>query len=106
MAEKVGNDLKWATYFGSQWAMVKLKLIRVTNISVSSRISCTDGGGRAMANATIPSSGGFDFRVCEKVYCVLSRHNINTTCMGTGQNRRRTLILLHRNDELLQTIFG
>lgn len=59
---------------------MKLKLIRVTNISVSSRISCTDGGGRAMANATIPNSGVFAFLVWEKVYCGRNRHNINTTC--------------------------
>lgn len=68
--------------------MVKLKLIRVTNMSVSSRISCTDGGGRAMANATIPSSGGFAFLVCENVYCVRSRHNINTTCVIATNTER------------------
>lgn len=74
------------TYFGSQWAIVKLKLIRVTNISVSKRISCTDGGGNAMANATIPSSGGCDFRVCENVYCGRSLHSIKTTW---NENRTR-----------------
>lgn len=72
-------DLTAVTYFGSQWAIVKLKLIRVTNISVSKRISCTDGGGKAMANATMPNSGGCDFRVCENVYCGRNLHSINTT---------------------------
>lgn len=70
---------EFATYFGSQCAIVKLKLMRVTNISVSNRISCTDGGGSAMASATIPKSGGCDFRVCEYVYCGRNRHSIKTT---------------------------
>lgn len=48
-------------------------------MSVSRRISCTDGGGNAMANATMPSSGGWDFLVCENVYCGRSLHSINTT---------------------------
>lgn len=68
------------TYFGSQWAIVKLKLIRVTNMSVSKRISCTDGGGKAIASATIPSSGAGVFRECENVYCGRSLHSIRTTC--------------------------
>lgn len=67
------------TYFGSQWAIVKLKLILVTNMSHSKRISCTEGGGSAMARATIPRSGGCDFRVCENVYWGRRRHNIRTT---------------------------
>lgn len=72
-------NIAFHTYFGSQCAIVKLKLMRVTNISVSRRISCTDGGGNAMANATIPNSGGFDFRACEYVYCGRKRHNNRTT---------------------------
>uniref|UniRef100_A0A1A9VQG7 Uncharacterized protein n=1 Tax=Glossina austeni TaxID=7395 RepID=A0A1A9VQG7_GLOAU len=39
-------------------AMRKSKLIRITNISHSKRISCTDGGGNAIPNATIPNNGG------------------------------------------------
>lgn len=69
-----------STHFGSQCAIVKLKLMRVTNISVSKRISCTDGGGSAIAKATIPKSGGWDFRVCEYEYCGRKRHNNRTTC--------------------------
>lgn len=46
------------THLGSQCAIVKSKLIRVTNISDSRRISCTEGGGSAIANATIPNNGG------------------------------------------------
>lgn len=67
------------TYFGSQCAIVKLKLMRVTNISVSRRISCTDGGGSAIAKATMPNSGGCDLRVCEYEYCGRRRHNNSTT---------------------------
>lgn len=68
-----------ATHFGSQCAIVKLKLMRVTNMSASNRISWTDGGGNAIANATIPSSVGWDFRVCGYVYCGRKRQSNNTT---------------------------
>lgn len=48
---------------GSQCAMRKSKLIRVTNMSDSNRISWTEGGGNAMARATIPRRAGGDFRL-------------------------------------------
>lgn len=66
-------------YLGSQWAIRKSKLIRVTNMSDSRRISWTLGGGSAMAMATIPSRGGDDLRVCEKVYCGRSLDRTSTT---------------------------
>lgn len=52
----------------------------MTNMSVSSRISWTLGGGRAIASETMPSSGGDDFLVCENVYCGLSLHTSSSTC--------------------------
>lgn len=48
-------------------------------MSHSKRISCTEGGGKAMAKATIPSRGGWDFLVCENVYCGRNLHNNKTT---------------------------
>lgn len=68
------------TYLGSQWAIRKSKYSLVTNMSVSSRISWTLGGGRAMARDTAPNSGGAHFRLCENVYCGLSLQTNNTTC--------------------------
>lgn len=67
------------TYLGSQWAIRKSKYSLVTNISVSSRISCTLGGGSAIASDTAPNSGGAHFRLCENVYCGLSLQTNSTT---------------------------
>lgn len=83
--------------------MVKLKLIRVTNMSVSSRISCTDGGGKAMANATIPNTGGLAFLACENVYCGRNRHNINTT-YNCGTEKKKSFYLCGRLDGMLWDI--
>jgi len=69
------------THFGSQCAIRKSKLIRVTNMSVSRRISCTLGGGSAMASPTMPIKGGADFLVWLNIYCGLKRHSNNTTCV-------------------------
>lgn len=44
-------------YLGSQWMILKSNARRVTNMSGSSRTSCTVGGGKAMAMAIIPSRG-------------------------------------------------
>lgn len=44
------------TYLGSQCAILKSKVNLVTNMSDSSLTSLTEGGGRAMASATIPIS--------------------------------------------------
>lgn len=93
------------TYFGSQWAIVKLKLILVTNISHSKRISCTDGGGNAIANATIPNNGGCDFLVCENVYCGRKRHNINTTCKYHTKIENVYIIILHAFEPFLTKMF-
>lgn len=67
------------THLGSQWTILKSKVTLVTNISHSSRISCTEGGGSAMASATIPKSGGGDFLECEKEYCGRNLLRTNTT---------------------------
>ena len=48
-------------------------------MSVSKRISWTLGGGRAIANPTIPMRGGDDFPALLNGYCGLSRHNRRTT---------------------------
>lgn len=48
-------------------------------MSVSSRISCTLGGGSAIARDTAPKSGGAHFRLCENVYCGLSLQINSTT---------------------------
>lgn len=66
-------------HLGSQCAIRKSKLIRVTNMSVSRRISCTLGGGSAIARPTMPINGGADFLVWLNVYCGLKRHSSNTT---------------------------
>lgn len=67
------------TYFGSQCAIRKSKLIRVTNMSVSRRISCTLGGGSAMARPTMPIRGGAVFLVWLNMSCGLKRHSSSTT---------------------------
>lgn len=67
------------SHLGSQCAIRKSKLILVTNMSDSSLISWTDGGGNAMARATIPRSTVGDLRLWEKEYCGRRRHNIRTT---------------------------
>lgn len=54
-------------------------------MSDSRRISCTEGGGRAIARPTMPSSGGFGLRLCENVYCGRRWHNIRTTCKTNGR---------------------
>lgn len=53
--------MTYITHLGSQCAIRKSKLILVTNMSASSLISCTLGGGKAIANPTMPISGGADF---------------------------------------------
>lgn len=67
------------TYFGSQCTILKSKLIFVTNMSQSNRISCTEGGGNAIANPTIPIKVGSVFLFCVNEYCGRRRHKINTT---------------------------
>lgn len=67
-------------YLGSQCAILRSKLILVTNISHSSRISWTDGGGNAIAMPTMPRSGGWDFLLWLNEYCGRSRQSISTTC--------------------------
>lgn len=67
-------------YFGSQCAIRKSKLILVTNISASRRISCTLGGGKAIASPTIPINGGDNFLAWLNGYCGLSRQSNKTTC--------------------------
>lgn len=69
----------WNSYLGSQCAIRKSKLILVTNMSDSNLISWTDGGGNAMARATMPRSTVGDFRLWEKEYCGRRRHSIRTT---------------------------
>lgn len=66
-------------YLGSQCAILKSKLILVTNMSDSNLISWTEGGGNAMANATIPSNTVGDFRLWEKEYCGRNLLSIRTT---------------------------
>lgn len=41
-----------------------------------------------MASPTIPISGGFGLRLCEKVYCGRRWHNIKTTCKTNGRERK------------------
>lgn len=77
------------TYLGSQWAIVKSKLILVTNISHSSRISWIEGGGKATARPTIPSNCAWDFFDCVKLYWVLKRQRINTTCVMRSEMKQR-----------------
>ena len=52
-----------STHLGSQWAIVKSKASRVTNMSVSSRTSWTLGGGRAIASPMKPIIGTEHFFV-------------------------------------------
>lgn len=79
------------TYFGSQWAILKSKLILVTNISHSSRISWTEGGGRAIAIPTMPSSGGWDFLFWLNEYWGRRRHSMRTTCNKVMSVERKSL---------------
>lgn len=72
-------------------------------MSHSKRISWTDGGGRAIASATIPRSGGCDFRVCENVYCDRRRHDINTTWKGNSRGESKSVIW--ENVEEIQRFF-
>lgn len=78
-----------STHFGSQCAIRKSKLMRVTNMSVSRRISCTLGGGSAIANPTMPIKGGADF-LWLNVNCGLKRHSNNTTCVRACRNTKLT----------------
>lgn len=77
-----------STHFGSQCAIRKSKLMRVTNMSVSRRISCTLGGGSAIANPTMPNKGGADFLEWPNMNCGLKRHSNSTTCVRVYRNTK------------------
>lgn len=94
----------FSAYLGSQWATRRSKFTRVTNMSHSKRISCTEGGGSAMASATMPSSGGCDLRVCEKVYCGRSLHSSSTTCKEEQQVEKRRRIRAGRMSRERQSL--
>lgn len=83
------------THFGSQCAIRKSKLIRVTNISHSSLISWTDGGGRAIAKPTMPKRGGCDFLFWLNEYWGRRRHNMSTTC-NDSVNGEKVMVLWHK----------
>ncbi len=90
---KIGNlEISYAltkndyvpSYFGSQCAILKSKVSLVTNMSLSSRTSCTLGGGSAMANPMKPmtNDGFLDFEV---EWAGRSFPRINTTFLETRE---------------------
>lgn len=57
-------------------------------MSHSNRISCTEGGGNATANPTIPKICACDFLLWVKLYCDLNRQRIKTTCKGFSSKKK------------------